>query len=155
MKIRLNKQIISIALGDGAEPGFLCHAVRNTAFIGHYKIEGLSAINNAMILSHVFHFSLLFRKVLLSCCSGNRSEDYKRASHRRNLTVLQSDNLFQLFSFRLLGGKYVLILMVLKVILKMGTIYVQVLSGVFLTTGMNLTASAIYQSWKNHSDNGK
>lgn len=150
MKIRLNKQIISIALPVMVQNlAFYAMQFTNTAFIGHYKIEGLSAINNAMIPFHMFFsfFIALSQGTTIMIAQAIGAKDYKRASHVAETSLYYNQIIsFGYFLFWLLGGKYVLILMGVEgEILKMGTIYVQVLSGVFLTTGMNLTASAIYQ----------
>lgn len=84
MKIRLNKQIISIALPVMVQNlAFYAMQFTNTAFIGHYKIEGLSAINNAMIPFHMFFsfFIALSQGTTIMIAQAIGAKDYKRASH--------------------------------------------------------------------------
>ena len=108
MKIRLNKQIISIALPVMVQNlAFYAMQFTSTAFIGHYKIEGLSAINNAMIPFHMFFsfFIALSQGTTIMIAQAIGRKDYKSQSCSRNLTVLQSDNLFRLLSFLVTGWK--------------------------------------------------
>lgn len=150
MKTHLNKQIITIALPVMVQNmAFYIMQFTNTAFIGHYKIEGLSAINNAMIPFHMFFsfFIALSQGTTIMIAQAIGAGDQKRASHVAETSFFYNQIIsFGYFFFWLLCGRYVLIMMGVEgEILEMGAKYVQVLSFVFLTTGMNLTASAIYQ----------
>ena len=119
----------------------------NTAFIGHYRIDGLSAINNAMIPFFMF-FSFFIAlsqgttiMIAQSIGAGNqKASEVAETSFFYNQLISLGYFFFWFFS-----GKQVLVLMGAQgEILEMGARYVQVMSFVFITR-MNLTASSVYQ----------
>jgi putative MATE family efflux protein len=121
----------------------------NSAFLGHYDVTTLSAMNNAM-----FPFFMLFT-VLIALSQGTTvliahsigANDKAHAAKIAESSVFYS----QLFSFGycvfwIFCGKLVLKLMgVSGDILEKGTTYIQVFSLIFLTGGLNIAAGAIFQ----------
>ncbi|NLD94651.1 MAG: MATE family efflux transporter [Fibrobacter sp.] len=121
----------------------------NSAFLGHYDVTTLSAMNNAM-----FPFFMLFT-VLIALSQGTTvliahsigANDKAHAAKIAESSVFYS----QLFSFGycifwIFCGRNVLQLMgVSGEILEKGTSYIQIFSLIFLTGGLNIAAGAIFQ----------
>lgn len=147
---KISTSILTIALPITLQNmAFYIQLFINTAFIGHYRVEGLSAINNAMIpFFMLFSFFIALSQgttvyIAQSLGRGNREEAGRIAE----------SSLFhnQLISFGYVmvwfaGGPYILTLMGAEgEILTMGSSYIRIMSLVYLTLGANITAAAIYQ----------
>lgn len=145
-----SKRIFSIAIPVILQSmAFYIMTFINSAFIGHYDINGLSAINNVM-----FPFMMLF--TLLIALSQGTTVLIAHAIGAKDtaaaVKIAESSMFYtQIISFAyclfwLFFGKTVLLLMgVSGGILASGTTYMQVFSLVFLTGGLNIAAGAIFQ----------
>jgi putative MATE family efflux protein len=121
----------------------------NSAFLGHYDVTTLSAMNNAM-----FPFFMLFT-VLIALSQGTTvliahsigANDKAHASKIAESSVYYSQLIsFGYCVFWMFCGRFVLQLMgVTGDILEKGTTYIQVFSLIFLTGGLNIAAGAIFQ----------
>ena len=146
----LSRQILSIAFPVMLQNmAFYVMSFTDTAFIGHYKIEGLSAINNALVpFFMIFSFFIALSQgttiMIAQALGAGRQE---RAGHIAETSFFYNQliSLF-FFLFWLIAGKWILILMGTEgEILSIGTRYIQVLSFMYLTNGFNLIASAVFQ----------
>jgi putative MATE family efflux protein len=146
----ISKRIFPIAIPVILQSmAFYIMSFINSAFIGHYDINGLSAINNVM-----FPFMMLF--TLLIALSQGTTVLIAHAMGAKDITAavkIAESSMFytQIISFGyclfwIFFGKTVLIVMgVSEEILQSGTAYINVFSLVFLTGGLSIAAGAIFQ----------
>jgi putative MATE family efflux protein len=146
----ISLSILTIALPISLQNmAFYLQSFINTAFIGHYRIDGLSAINNAMIPFFMFFsfFIALSQGTTVYIAQALGADDPRKA------TRIAESSLFynQLISlgyviFWMSAGPAVLTLMgTTGEISRMGSDYIKVMSLVYVTVGLNITAAAIYQ----------
>lgn len=147
---KISRSILTIALPITMQNmAFYLQSFINTAFIGHYRIDGLSAINNAMIPFFMF-FSFF---IALSQGTTVYVAQKLGADDTRNATRIAESSLFynQLISFGYVifwisAGPAILTLMgTTGEISQMGSGYLKIMSLVYVTVGLNATAAAIYQ----------
>ena len=142
--------IITIALPITLQNmAFYLQSFINTAFIGHYRVEGLAAINNAMIpFFMLFSFFVALSQgttVLIAQSLG--ANDPQKAGRVAECSLFYN----QLMSFGYLlfwygAGPVVLSVMGARgAVLAMGGSYIQVMSFVYVTLGCSITAAAIFQ----------
>lgn len=121
----------------------------NSAFIGHYDLKALSAINNVMIPMNML-FTLLIAlsqgtTVLIAHSIGAKNTTAAVKIAESSIFYIQLISIGYCF-FWMFFGKHVLMIMgVSDEILKSGVEFVKVFSLMFLTGGLNIAAGAIFQ----------
>lgn len=150
-----SKRVISSAMLSIAMPvtlqnmAFYLQSFINTSFIGHYRVEGLSAINNAMIpFFMLFSFFIALSQgttvlIAQSIGAGNR----ERARQVGECSLFYNQLLsFGYVLFWIVAGPKVLVAMGAQgEILHLASRYVQVMALVYITVGINITSASIFQ----------
>ncbi|MBN1756834.1 MAG: MATE family efflux transporter [Chitinispirillaceae bacterium] len=146
----LSRSILTIALPISLQNmAFYLQSFINTAFIGHYRIDGLSAINNAMIPFFMFFsfFVALSQGTTVFIAQALGANDQRKAARIAESSLFHNQLIsFVYVAFWIVAGPKVLALMGTGGdILAMGGSYIRVMALVYCTVGMNMTAAAIYQ----------
>ena len=119
------------------------------AFVGNYKIEGLSALTNAIapyFISLSFYWSISQGLTIIISNSIGANNKKKAEKYGENALFFNQILSFIYLLFWLMGGKFILSLMgITGEILRLGSIYLGILSFSFLTFGLGITSGAIIQ----------
>jgi putative MATE family efflux protein len=147
---KISVSILTIALPITLQNmAFYIQSFVNTAFIGHYRVEGLSAINNAMIpFFMLFSFFIALSQgttVYIAQALGRGDREHAGRIAESSLFYNQLIS-FVYVIFWAAAGPHILNLMGAQgEVLRMGCSYIRIMSLVYMTLGLNITAAAIYQ----------
>jgi len=128
---------------------FYLQSFINTSFVGHYRVEGLSAINNAMIpFFMLFSFFIALSQgttVLIAQNLGAGNETKARQVGECSLFYNQILSLAYVLFWIVVGPVILVAMGATGEILHLASRYVQVMALVYITVGINITAASIFQ----------
>ncbi len=150
----LLKRILLIALPSSAQ--FLVQYLQmstDMAFVGHYNMLGLSAVQNARV-SYFFFLSFFMSfstgtNILIAQTLGAKQPERASRIGETSLLYNQIIGLIYLVLWQIFGRAVLTALGVQGEILELSDTYIRILSLQFLFDGMVLTAGAIFQGQGN------
>lgn len=149
-KLGLVKTIFIIALPITLQNlAFYFQIFINTAFIGHYRVDGLSAINNAMVPFFMLFsfFFALSQGTTVFIAQSIGAKDHAKAGKIAECSLLYNHLISLGYCiFWVFAGPLVLGAMgVTGSVYTLGADYIRILSLIYLTAGLSITSASVYQ----------